>query len=100
MERGLSQPELAALLHVDHATVSRWETDRRIPRRSHRAGLTAALDMPWDAPMVLIPDRRRASLQPLRDAVSRMQAIGDEALSDFVSNVVAIANRWEQRRGR
>lgn len=102
MERGLSQPELAALLNVDHATISRWETDRRIPRRRHRAGLTAALGLSWDAsrPTVLIPDRRVPALQPLRDAINRVQIIGDEALIDFVADVVALANRWGQRKPR
>jgi transcriptional regulator with XRE-family HTH domain len=110
LARGLSQPELAALVHVDHATVSRWETDHRMPQRGPRAALASVLGVPVDylvhgntttghEPMA-VADRRRPMLMPLREAVSRVQAIGDEALSDFVADVVALANRWGQRKPR
>jgi len=49
---GLSQDELARLLSVDRATISRWESGKRRPRRSHAAAyvdllkrLSAELDI-------------------------------------------------------
>jgi transcriptional regulator with XRE-family HTH domain len=106
-ERGLSQPELAAVLHVDHATISRWETDRRTPQRTHRAGLSAALGISWESltgrPELLRlepMDRRQPRLRPLREAISRVQAMGNDTLLVFVSDVVGMVNHMGQRKGR
>ncbi len=110
LARGLSQPELAALCYVDHATVSRWETDRRRPQRGPRAALAGALGVSpaylvggaatiGHEPMA-VAERRRPTLKPLRDAISRVQGMGEDALTDFVADVVALANRWGQRKTR
>jgi transcriptional regulator with XRE-family HTH domain len=111
--RALSQPELAALVRVDHATLSRWETDRRRPRSpAIRRALADALgvsvsvlmtgaEAPIDHRAASGPpvghDRRRAVLAPLRVVVEQVQRLGDEALAEFVDTVVGIGERTVKR---
>ena len=105
----LSQPELAAIVRVDHATLSRWETDKRSPRspavqRALADALGVSVGELMGTAVNVVPrpisDRRRPVLAPLRGAVSRLQALGDEALADFVAAAVALADqRWRAKRG-
>ena len=44
-ELGLTQKQLAELLHVSDKTVSRWETDKQIPDALTMQAIAAALDM-------------------------------------------------------
>lgn len=112
---GLSQPELAAVVRVDHATLSRWETDRRRPRSpaikralAEALGVSVAVlttgeetagdgggragSSPPDP-----PERRRPVLAPLRVVVASIQRLGDEALADFVDAVVQVGDRTLKR---
>ena len=117
---GLSQPELAARLRVSLATVSRWETAERIPQQSHREPLAAALGTTWQMllhgetsiqaiaqPGAALPltgravgDRRRPGLQPLRDAISQVQGMGEDVLTEFVNAVLELAHSSRFRRSR
>lgn len=105
----LSQPELAALVRVDHATLSRWETDRRRPRSpAIRRALAEALGVSVELLLTGSDggagsrppspvERRQPVLAPLRAIVDRVQHLGDEALEDFVAVVVEVGNRTLKR---
>ena len=44
MEKGLSQLQLAELIHVDRSTIANWETGRRLPDADMIKILSNALD--------------------------------------------------------
>jgi transcriptional regulator with XRE-family HTH domain len=107
---GLSQFELAMRVPANPASVSRWETGRVKPSRLVRGKLAEALGVTVDEIMgvqavaprpVLAPvrDRRQPVLAPLRESVGRVEAIGDQALRELVTQVVAMVNRRWPRAG-
>lgn len=107
--RDMTQPELAAAVGVDHATISRWETGKTEPRAgAMRRALAEALGV---SPTMLVTgrerditpplplagrERRRAILKPLRDAIAHVERMtGENGLDDLVSILTAmIHERW------
>lgn len=64
---GLSQPELAAVVRVDHITLSRWETDKRTPRSpAIRRALADALGV--TVPVLMEGEHATSSSKALHDA--------------------------------
>ena len=45
MEKGLSQQQLAELIHVDRTTVTNWETGRRLPDAEMHTRISDTLDI-------------------------------------------------------
>lgn len=105
-ERELTQSELAARIPVDHATLSRWETDRRKPRGPAMwHALAAALGVdtrelrgegPESAPAV-VQERRDGALTPLRQAIDMALTLGDAGL---IAELTVAVQAAVQRRLR
>lgn len=109
--REMTQPELAAAVGVDHATISRWETGKTEPRAgAMRRALADALGV--SATMLvagrerdIVPpvplsysgrERRRAILKPLREAIAHVERMtGENGLDDLVGILTTfIHERW------
>lgn len=103
--RGLTQPELAALLEVAATTLSRWETGKvQAPSRAHLRRLCEVLQVSREELQGLpsaSPERRADQLQPLRDAIRTVQAAGDAALEEFIRQVIEyVERRWPRLGGQ
>lgn len=102
---GWTQQELAVAMGAAVQSVSRWESEQSgvVPQRMQRRALAAVLGVSVEylmtgeeRPALLPPptsggDRRHPVLQPLRDIVGQVQAVGEDVLADFVSRVVRVA---------
>lgn len=105
-ERELTQAELAARIPVDHATLSRWETDRRKPRGPAMwHALAAALgvgigeirgESAMHAPAG-VQERRTSALAPLRQAIDMALTLGDAGL---IAELTVAVQAAVQRRLR
>jgi transcriptional regulator with XRE-family HTH domain len=96
LARRLTQQELAVEIGAAVQSISRWEHDV-LPTRIFRRALADALGVTVEALMTGIlntpSERRRPSLQPLREAVSRVSTLGEDVLADFVNRVVQVAQQ-------
>lgn len=107
-ERELTQAELAARIPVDHATLSRWETDRRKPRGPAMwHALAAALGVGVEevrgdglqAAPAGVQERRSSTLAPLRQAIDLALTLGDPGLLAELTVAVQAAVQRRLRAG-
>jgi transcriptional regulator with XRE-family HTH domain len=101
-KRGLVQVDLASRVGVREVSISRWERDLEIPRVQHLIALAKALDCrillddsgAHIAARTLPDERRLPALQPLRDAINRLQALGALTLGQWADDAVELAHRY------
>ena len=99
-EQGMSQHQLANKLHVDRATVSNWEADRRLPdvdTLSHLAKalgvdtsvLLASAEEVLEVPNVLLVDDERITLNEWLSVLQ--EALPKANIAEFTRPMQAIA---------